>query len=99
MARLPRKHTLLLAAAVLAVFAVPLPASGAGTVEPGRQVLPADDGWAAAGTGTTGGSAADAAHVFTVTTKAQLVAALATGTVPKIIYVRNTVKGNVDAAN
>ena len=33
----------------------------------GRQVLGAQDGWGAHGTGTTGGAAADAAHVYTVT--------------------------------
>src|SRR3954469_16450906 len=35
----------------------------AATLQIGRQTLPANDGWAAAGTGTTGGSAADDAHV------------------------------------
>ena len=41
-----------------------------------HQVLPAKDGWAASGSGTTGGSKADAAHTFTVSTRAQLVKAL-----------------------
>jgi len=66
----------------------------------GRQVLPANDGWAAAGPGTTGGSAAapDQAHV--VETRAELIAALggdnatnATNATPKIIYVKGTIDG------
>ncbi|MBB6416766.1 hypothetical protein [Streptomyces sp. AK010] len=42
----------------------------------GRDTLPANDGWAAEGAGTTGGAAADDAHVFTVTDRAGLVRAL-----------------------
>ncbi|MFF4571026.1 polysaccharide lyase family 1 protein [Streptomyces sp. NPDC001410] len=57
-----------------------------------RQVLPADDGWAAHGTGTTGGAAADAAHVYAVTTWEQFKAALADGgSAPKIIRVKGTI--------
>jgi pectate lyase len=63
----------------------------------GRQVLPANDGWAAEGTGTTGGSAAPETNVHTVSTRAELVAALA-APAPKIIYVRGTVDGSEDAA-
>ncbi|MFF3205878.1 polysaccharide lyase family 1 protein [Streptomyces sp. NPDC002962] len=60
----------------------------------GRQVLGANDGWASYGTGTTGGSAADADHVYTVTTWAEFKAALAAGgSAPKIIKV----KGVIDA--
>ncbi|MFD9322675.1 polysaccharide lyase family 1 protein [Streptomyces sp. NPDC060053] len=60
----------------------------------GRQVLGANDGWASYGTGTTGGSAADADHVYTVTTWAGFKAALAAGgSAPKIIKV----KGVIDA--
>lgn len=63
----------------------------------GREVLAADDGWAAEGTGTTGGSAADDAHVLTVRTRAQLVAALDGGSsVPKIIRVAGTIDANTD---
>ncbi|WP_430382409.1 pectate lyase family protein [Streptomyces sp. P10-4] len=59
-----------------------------------RQVLPARDGWAAYGTGTTGGAAADAAHVYTVTTWEQFKAALADGgSAPRIVRV----KGMIDA--
>lgn len=59
-----------------------------------RQTLPANDGWAAYGTGTTGGSAATPDHVYTVTTWAEFKAALAAGgSAPKVIKV----KGAIDA--
>ncbi|MFF9091195.1 polysaccharide lyase family 1 protein [Streptomyces sp. NPDC014991] len=59
---------------------------------PERQVLPARDGWASYGTGTTGGAAADSAHVYTVTTWEQFKAALADGgSAPKIVRVRGTI--------
>ncbi|MDW8807294.1 pectate lyase [Streptomyces scabiei] len=62
----------------------------------GRQSLAAQDGWASEGTGTTGGSAADAEHVYTVTTWAQFKAALKDGgDAPKIIKV----KGMIDAVS
>jgi pectate lyase len=67
----------------------------------GRQVLPANDGWAAEGAGTTGGSAADADHTFVVHNRAELVAALGGGSnaIPKLIYIAGTIEGNVDDAN
>jgi pectate lyase len=53
-----------------------------------RQVLPAGNGWASAGAGTTGGSAAADAHVYDVSTKAELLAAFAAaGTAPKIVRI------------
>jgi pectate lyase len=67
------------------------PASPGGRhTDPGRQVLPANDGWAAEGSGTTGGSAAPASNVHTVSTRTQLAAALAAPS-PKIIYVKGTI--------
>ncbi|GKQ38295.1 polysaccharide lyase family 1 protein [Streptomyces sp. A012304] len=61
-----------------------------------RQTLPAGDGWGSYGTGTTGGAAADAEHVYTVTTWAEFKAALkAGGDAPKIIKV----KGMIDAVS
>ncbi|MEU4654366.1 pectate lyase [Streptomyces sp. NPDC023723] len=60
--------------------------------DPARQTLAAHDGWASYGTGTTGGAAADAAHVYTVTTWAEFKAALvAGGTAPRIIKVEGTI--------
>ncbi|MFI8188178.1 polysaccharide lyase family 1 protein [Streptomyces sp. NPDC085946] len=68
----------------------------AGGRDPGREVLGARDGWAAEGTGTTGGSAADAEHVYTVTTWEEFRAALADGGPgPRIIRV----KGMIDAVS
>ncbi|MYT71080.1 MULTISPECIES: pectate lyase [unclassified Streptomyces] len=56
-----------------------------------RQTLAAGDGWGSATTGTNGGAAADPAHVYTVTTWAELKAAFADGgTAPKIVKVRGT---------
>jgi pectate lyase len=106
-----RGRTLVLAAAGALGMAL---ASGAGAGAtandgvpfPGRQVLPANDGWAAFSTGTTGGSAADAAHVFRVTNRQQLVDALggnnktnAANAMPKIVLVDGTIDGNVDDSN
>jgi pectate lyase len=66
-----------------------------------RQVLPKNDGWAAAEGGTTGGAAADNAHVYTVTNREELVKALGgdnTGadTTPKIIVIKGVMNGNED---
>ncbi|WP_156724297.1 pectate lyase family protein [Streptomyces apocyni] len=56
--------------------------------DPARQVLAANDGWAAAGSGTTGGADADASQVHTVTTWVEFKDALAKGgDAPKIIKV------------
>ena len=70
--------------------------------EPGREVLPANDGWASVPTaalpqGTTGGSAADAARTHTVANRSELLAALAwPDPTPKLIYVKGTIDMNVD---
>jgi pectate lyase len=64
------------------------------------QVLPANDGWAATAPGTTGGSAALPANIYTVSTRAQLAAALNNkSSTPKIINVVGTINGVVDANN
>jgi pectate lyase len=71
-----------------------------------RQVLPAADGWAADGSGTTGGTTADDAHIFVARTRAELVAALggnnatnAANAVPKIVFLAGGIDGNVDDAD
>ncbi len=69
----------------------------------GRQILPRNDGWAAAGGGTTGGARASRAHVYTVSTREQLVQALGgdnkgTDTTAKIIYIKGVINGNEDDA-
>ncbi|MEU5276086.1 polysaccharide lyase family 1 protein [Streptomyces asoensis] len=74
--------------------------ANAGTVDLYHQTLAAKDGWASSGTGTTGGTKADAAHTFTVSTRSQLVKALgsATDTTPRIIKVKGTIDANTDDA-
>ncbi|GAB3443251.1 pectate lyase family protein [Actinophytocola sediminis] len=62
-----------------------------------RQVLAPNDGWASAGTGTTGGAAAPPAHVHVVDDRAELVAALA-APAPRIVLVRGAIDGNTDDA-
>ncbi|PAZ14137.1 pectate lyase [Streptomyces sp. SA15] len=63
-----------------------------------HQALPAKDGWAASGSGTTGGAKADSAHTYTVSTRAQLVKALGSvsDTTPRIIKVKGTIDANTD---
>jgi pectate lyase len=86
------KKTLSAAAVLIAVAALgvagaaPADASvaSAGALALGRQTLPANDGWAASGPGTTGGSAATSVSV--VRDRDELVAAVA-GDTPKIVYV------------
>ncbi|WP_436760442.1 pectate lyase family protein [Streptosporangium sp. V21-05] len=89
--------TTLLSLAILAAppaSAVALPGASSETSgrkpDLGRQTLPANDGWAAEGTGTTGGAAAPASNVHTVSTRTELATALAAPS-PKIIYVKGTV--------
>ena len=71
----------------------PTPRPGTSAATP----CPANDGWAAEGAGTTGGAAADDAHVFTVTDRAGLVRALDGGSAtPKIIKIAGTIDANTD---
>lgn len=76
----------------------------------GREILQPNDGWAAFLTGTIGGSQAIPAQVYTVTNRAELIAALNNGVFsstspsnpsnePKIIYVGGTIDMNVDDNN
>jgi pectate lyase len=73
----------------------------------GRQTLGPMVGWAASGSGVTGGANAAAGQIYTVTNRAELIAALNNGVTsstspsapsnePKIIYVKGTIDGNVD---
>src|SRR5512143_730253 len=69
----------------------------ASAVDLGRETLAPGDGWASSSPGTTGGAAADANHVFLVTNRQELVAALnGQDTTPKISYVAGTIDVNVD---
>ena len=73
--------------------------------EPGREILPTDDGFASVPTatlslGTTGGSNAALARTLTVTNRAELVSALRyPDATPKLIYVKGTIDANVDDNN
>ncbi|MFF3316232.1 polysaccharide lyase family 1 protein [Streptomyces sp. NPDC003035] len=83
-----------LGAGLLAALSVPASAEGR---DLSRETLPAGDGWAAYGSGTTGGAAADKAHVFTVHDRAGLVRALDGGSaVPKIIRIAGAIDANTD---
>ncbi|MFF0088437.1 polysaccharide lyase family 1 protein [Streptomyces canus] len=88
--------TMAVAGCAALVLAVTGPTAQAKGHDAARDTLAAGDGWASDGTGTTGGAAADAAHVHTVTDWAGFKAALAAGgTAPKIIKV----KGTIDAVS
>lgn len=68
-----------------------------------RETIAAGDGWASLPTavlpaGTTGGSTADAAHVFTVSDRNALIAALNyPDPTPKIVRIAGVIDANVDA--
>ncbi|WP_369260686.1 polysaccharide lyase family 1 protein [Streptomyces sp. R35] len=96
------RRTVLVCAAAVAATGLGAAAfvmnANAGAVDLAHQALPAKDGWAASGSGTTGGSQADSAHVFTVSTRAQLVKALgsSSNTAAKIIQIKGTIDANTD---
>ncbi|MFF3328575.1 polysaccharide lyase family 1 protein [Streptomyces sp. NPDC002888] len=100
---LRKRRALVVSAAVVAAgvgAGVVVMNANAAPVDLFHQTLAAKDGWASSGTGTTGGAKADAAHTFTVSTRAQLVKALgsATDTTPRIIQVKGTIDANTDDA-
>jgi len=64
-----------------------------------REVLAANDGWAAAGPGTRGGADAAPAQVFEVRDRNELAKAFAAGDLPKIVRVRGRIDLSVDDAN
>ncbi len=63
-----------------------------------RQVLAENDGWAAVGVGTTGGSTAAPENIYVVADRNALVVALAAGDAPKIIQIKGTINLSVDEA-
>lgn len=89
--------------AVLSAAAVAAPPRWPTDLE--RETLPAGDGWASQPTvvlpnGTTGGSTANAAHVYTVSDRNALIAALNfPDSTPKIIRIAGVIDVNVDADN
>jgi pectate lyase len=105
-----RNSRIALAALVGACAAFGVTASAHAERDLGRETLAPGDGWASAGAGTTGGSAALPEQIYTVTNRAELIAALNNGVfsstspsnpsnVPKIIYVEGTIDANVDDSN
>ncbi|MDJ0380435.1 polysaccharide lyase family 1 protein [Streptomyces sp. G-G2] len=86
------------AAAAVALGAFPLAMSAHAAPDLAHAALPARDGWAASGKGTTGGSAAGASRVFTVSTRAELAKALdnGSGSTPRIIRVKGSIDANTD---
>ncbi|MEU2448965.1 pectinesterase family protein [Streptomyces sp. NPDC012765] len=97
-----RRLALVAAAALVAagLGAVPLvvKADAVAPADLAHGVLPARDGWAASGSGTTGGRAAAAARVFTVSTRAELARALAAGPAdaPRIVRVKGLIDAGTD---
>ncbi|MFJ6053769.1 pectinesterase family protein [Streptomyces sp. NPDC092307] len=87
-----------LVAAGLGAVPLVVKADAVASADLAHGVLPARDGWAASGSGTTGGAAADAAHVFTVSTRAELVRALSAGPAgaPRIIRVKGLIHADAD---
>lgn len=86
---------------LIALVSMSMPVSAAQR-DLGHETLSPNDGWASFGAGTTGGS--QATQVYTVTNRAELIAALNTGgsspsNEPKIIYVDGTIDMNVDDSN
>ncbi|MDR7133184.1 pectate lyase [Lysobacter niastensis] len=88
------------------LLTAPLPAAQAGRIpDLDRETLASGDGWASLATAalphaTTGGSAATAARVHTVSDRNALVAALNfPDATPKIIRIAGVIDGNVDADN
>src|SRR2546428_95349 len=106
-ARLAIGLAILTACGPASVPQAPSPSAAASTApsasprDTGRETLAANDGWASATTGTSGGAKADAARVKTVADRQQLVAALGdpTDAAAKIVYVKATTDGNVDEPN
>ena len=87
-----------------------MPAHASDHRDLGRETLHAENGWAASGSGVTGGSAAAPEQIYVVTNRSELIAALNNGVVsstspsnpsnqPKIIYVEGVIDANVDDAN
>ncbi|MBP3985736.1 hypothetical protein J5837_15100 [Pseudoxanthomonas helianthi] len=90
--------------ACLCLLLLPLAAQAGRIFDLERDTLATGDGWAslpvaALPEGTTGGSAADAAHVYTVRDRNALVAALKyPDATPKIVRIEGMIDANVDAA-
>jgi len=86
----------LFAAGILSACATG-PASQVGGLPLERQTLAANDGWAALDAGVSGGAAATAENVFTVSSRKELVDAFhKAGDAPKIILVKGSINLSTD---
>jgi pectate lyase len=99
-----RRHAAAIASFLIGSLAAPLAIAAFQDSPPSaetlaRETLGPNDGWASFSGGTTGGAAATADHVYTVTNRQELVAAFAAGSTPKIVFVSGTIDANVDASN
>ncbi len=81
------------------------PAYSPAALQIARQAIPAGDGWAASGAGTTGGSPADDAHIAVARSRSELIAALGgdntengSNATPKIVFVSGRIDVSVNAA-
>jgi pectate lyase len=103
-----QRKTFLISAALICMSTSSTQAYGQRDI--GRETLHPQNGWAASGSGVTGGSAAVPEQVYTVTNRGELIAALNNGVPsstspsnpsnePKIIYVKGTIDANVDDQN
>ena len=72
------RHSAFKAALCAACFITAIGSHAADALDAARQVAPSD-GWASQAGGTLGGSAATSANIYTVSTRAQLLAAITNG--------------------
>src|SRR6218665_146845 len=97
--RSPRRLSLAALLLLLGACAGTIPSPSASvSTDLARASLSPRAGRAAAEGGTQGGARARPEHVFTVANRAELMAALALGTTPKIIQLRGRIDLNVDDA-
>ncbi|WP_314653284.1 pectate lyase [uncultured Selenomonas sp.] len=96
-----KKKLLLIACigALAAIFLLPLVQSSMGKTDFIREVLAKNDGFAAEGSGTTGGAAAVEDNIFRVTNRQEFIAALGNrkNTEPRILMIYGTIDFDTDA--
>ena len=96
-----KKKILLIACitALAAIFLLPFIQSSMGETDFIREVLAKNDGFAAEGSGTTGGAAAVEGNVFRVTNRQEFIAAVGNrkNTEPRILMIYGTIDFDTDA--
>lgn len=85
--------------ALVAIFLLPFIQSSMGKTDFVREVLAKNDGFAAEGSGTTGGAAAIEDNIFRVTNRQEFIAALGNrkNTEPRILMIYGTIDFDTDA--